>query len=324
MNWHRLLFRSLPILALVTLVLVFATATTSEGAPERGWFLTWDNCRFIAAQAVVVAIGAAGMTLIMAAGGIDLSVGAIVGLTGVVGAEVLRHGDGPGMAVLAALGVGLVSGAANGTLVSGLRIAPVFATLGTFWVFRGFAKWMTSGRFLPVPPTWLDELMAFFPAQGWMLFAPGVWIALLAAALAGVVARNTVFGRAVFAVGSNEDAARMCGIRVFLTRLLAYGAGGLAFGLAGLLQMARLRRGDPLSGAGLELDVIAAALIGGATLRGGSGSVAGAALGALLLSVLRNGVRQAGWPPYAEEMAVGGALLVAAAVNELWRDKGRR
>ena len=320
MNARRLCIRSIPFLALLALIVLFSNLKTVDGASERDFFLTWDNFRFIAAQTVTVAVAAAGMTLILAAGGIDLSVGAVIGLSGVLAAFVLRRGYPAGTAVLAALFIGALVGLTNGALVTWLRLAPVLATLGMLGVSGGLAQWIACGRFVPAPSTWLDGLMVFFPAHSWMLFSPGVWIALAAAVLVGTIARNTVFGRHIFAIGSNEETARLCGIRVPFTKIMTYATAGLLFGLAGLLQTARLHRGDPASGIGMELDIVAAALIGGANLRGGTGSIAGATIGALLLAVLRNGIRQAGWPPFAEEIAVGATLVIAATVTG-WRQR---
>ena len=312
MNLRRFLPILIPLGVLALMFLVFSNIRTPEGTPERELFLTWDNVRFIAAQSVTVAIAALGMTLIMAAGGIDLSVTAVGALSGVVAVTLLRAGHTPGVALVAALGVGALAGSINAAFITGFCIAPAIATLAMLPIARGVARALVPGRSLPVPPTWLDGFTARIPTEGW-LPAPAVWIALGAALLTSVVARSTVFGRHVFAVGSNEATARLCGIRVPLTRVLVHLSAGIFFGLAGFLQTMHARRADPTAGAGLEVDIFAAALIGGANPRGGTGSVAGACVGAIIMTVLRNGVQQAGWPRFAEDIAVGAALLLAAA-----------
>ena len=318
MNRERITAVVASLFLLIVPMVVFSNIQTVDGNPERGFFLTWDNFRFIAAQAVTVSVAALGMTLIMAGGGIDLSVGAVIALSGGVGAIMLHAGHSPFLAILAGIVAGAGAGLANGMIICGFRVAPAIATLGMLGVIRGVAFWLSSGKRIAIPATWFDGVMAFAPADGWTLFAPGVWIALVVAGAMGVLAQNTVFGRHVFAIGSSEATARMCGIRVPFVKVMTYVAAGALFGLAGLLQMARLRLGDAGAGVGMEVDVIAASFIGGASLRGGTGSVAGTLIGALFLAILRNGSQQAGWPPYVHEGLAGLALVLAAA-TATWR-----
>lgn len=156
------------------------------------------------------------------------------------------------------------------------------------------------------------------PKSQWLLVAPGVWIAVFLAVIASVVLRQTVFGRRVFALGSNEAAARACGIATDRLKLCIYSLAGLLFGLAGVMQMSRLRQGDPTVAAGLELDIIAAVVIGGGSLNGGEGSILGAMIGALIMAFLRNGCQQVGWPNYIQEIIIG-ALIVFAVAIDRWR-----
>jgi ribose transport system permease protein len=140
----------------------------------------------------------------------------------------------------------------------------------------------------------------------------------LLAIVAAVALRNTVFGRRVFALGSNELAARACGISVARLKVWVYGLAGLLFGLAGVMQMSRLRQGDPTVAAGSELDVIAAVVIGGGSLSGGEGSIFGSLIGALMMAFLRNGCQQIGWPNYIQEIIIGAIIVIAVAVDR-WR-----
>src|SRR5439155_7222645 len=269
-------------------------------APSR--YLSPTNLRIVLSQTVIVALGAIGMTIIIISGGIDLSVGATIALSGVVAA--LGIGAGwpvPAAAAAAVLAGGLV-GLTNGLLITRLRVVPFIATLGMLGIARGVAKWLAHEQTVNVPPTWVNDLLVTFPHPSWLVFPPGVWLALALALLAAVVLRQTVFGRRVFAVGSNENAARACGIAIDRLKLVTYGGAGLLFGLAGVLQMSRLRQGDPTVAIGAELDIIAAVVIGGGSLLGGEGTILGSMVGALIMALLRNGCQQMGWPNYIQEI----------------------
>ena len=299
-----------PAAGLVAVVLLFALLT---GAPER--YLSAANLRVVLAQTIIVGLGAIGMTLVMISGGIDLSVGANVALTGVIAALALRGGASPAAAAALGIAAGSVVGLVNGLAITGLRIVPFIATLGMLGVARGAAKYFAEEQSVNPPSTWLNGLAVTFPSQAWMLVAPGVWITLALAVAMAFVLRRTVFGRRVFAVGSNEDAARACGIAVDRVKIAVYAVGGLFFGLAGVMQMSRLRQGDPTVAVGVELDVIAAVVIGGGSLAGGEGSVAGSLVGALIMSLLRNGCQQMGWPTYVQEIIIGVIIVLAVAAD---------
>jgi ribose transport system permease protein len=152
----------------------------------------------------------------------------------------------------------------------------------------------------------------------------GVWLTIGLALVMGVVMRRTVFGRYIFALGANENAARLCGIRVQLQKMVIYSVAGIFFGLAGLLQFSRLTQGDPTVAIGLELDIIAAVVIGGASLSGGSGSILGSMIGALTMAVLRNGSNQMGWPTYMQEIIIGAVIVLAVGVDRLRQSGARR
>jgi len=146
---------------------------------------------------------------------------------------------------------------------------------------------------------------------------PGVWIGIGLAVLMSLTLRQTIFGRYIFAIGSNEATARLCGIRVQVHKVLIYSLAGLFFGLAGLMQLSRLTLGDPTVAIGLELDIIAAVVIGGASLNGGTGSILGSMIGALIMAVLRNGSNQMGWPNYMQEIIIGAVIILAVGLDRL-------
>lgn len=307
-----------PFIGLILVILVFALLS---GAPGR--YLSLTNLRVVLAQTVIVAIGAMGMTMIIISAGIDLSVGAVVSLTSVVTALLLRSSWHPIAAVATGVLVGGLVGILNGVTITTLRVVPFIATLGMLGVARGIAKWVANEQTVNAPDTWVNLLAVTFPPKPWMLVAPAVWIAILLALIMTLTLRNTVFGRHIFALGSNEAAARACGIATNRLKVIIYGFAGLFFGLAGVIQMSRLRQGDPTVAVGLELDVIAAVVIGGASLNGGEGSLPGAMVGALVMAFLRNGSQQMGWPNYIQEIMIGAIIVLAVAADRYRSSKAR-
>ena len=299
-----------PFIGLILVIAMFALLTES---PAR--YLSPFNLRIVLAQTVIVALGAIGMTMIIVSRGIDLSVGSVIALSSVVTALMLRAGYPPATAVFAGVLVGGMVGLINSLVITWLRVAPFIATLGMLGIARGVAKWIAGQQTVNVPQTWVNELAVTFPTPSWLLLAPGVWIAVLLAILTAVILRNTVFGRRVFALGSNEAAARACGIPVQRLKLWIYSLAGLYFGLAGVTQMSRLRQGDPTVAVGAELDIIAAVVIGGGSLSGGEGSILGSMIGALIMAFLRNGCQQMGWPNYIQEIIIGGIIVIAVAID---------
>jgi len=302
-----------PFLGLVLVILVFAILTQT---PER--YLSPFNLRIVLSQTVIVAIGAIGMTMIIVGGGIDLSVGSTIALTSVVVAVTTNEGWPPAAAVAAGIAVGGLVGLVNGLAITGLRVVPFIATLGMLGIARGLAKWLAGEQTVNAPSTWINDLLVTFPSPAWLLVAPGVWICIGLAVMAAVVLRRTVFGRRVFALGSNEAAARACGIPTTRLKLEIYSLAGLLFGLAGVMQMSRLRQGDPTVAIGVELDIIASVVIGGGSLSGGEGSILGSMIGALVMAFLRNGCQQMGWPNYVQEIIIG-IIIVLAVAADRWR-----
>jgi ribose transport system permease protein len=307
---RRWLQLAAPFAGLALVILCFAVAT---GSPAS--YLSGTNLRVVLAQTVIVALGAIGMTVIIVSGGIDLSVGAVIALTSVISALALNHGLSPVAALLLGVTVGGAVGLVNGLAITRLRVVPFIATLGMLGVARGFAKYFANQQTVNTPANWLNELAVSFPSRPWLLVSPGVWITVFFAVLMGLVLNRTIFGRRVFAVGSNEAAALACGIRVAQLKLWIYGVGGLFFGLAGVMQMSRLRQGDPTVAVGVELDVIAAVVIGGGSLSGGEGSILGAMIGALIMAFLRNGCLHMGWANYVQEIIIGVVIVLAVAID---------
>lgn len=291
---------------------------------EREFIFTGANFKNILTQTVIVAVGALGMTLIIVGGGIDLSVGSVVAFTSVLGAKLLVAGWSPVAAAAAVILVGAGIGLFNGSIVAGLRMMPFIVTLGMMGVVRGAAKWLGENQTINAPAeSPVHRLMARTnPADFWPL-PWGVWIVLGLAVAMALVLRRTVFGRHVFAVGANETAARYSGVRVGLVKGGTYAVAGLFFGLAGLLQLSRLTQGDPTVATGLELDIIAAVVIGGASLNGGAGSIGGSLIGALIMAILRNGTNQLGWQTYTQEIIIGCVIVLAVGLDK-WRQARSR
>ncbi|MDL5049121.1 ABC transporter permease [Oscillatoria amoena NRMC-F 0135] len=330
-QWQQIARRLSPYSSLIGLAfvfLIFALHPVSQAS-----FLTESNLKVILVQCVIVGLGAIGMTMIIVSGGIDLSVGSSIALSSVVAAAVLKSGAGPWAALMAAMITGLLIGLANGGLITGLRLTPFIVTLGMLGIARGLSKWVADNQTIYIPRTWINDIMQVFPAippdsplgklreafpaAGFFYLAPGVYIMLGLGAVMVLVMARTVFGRHIHAVGSNESCARICGIRTERTKLGVYALAGAFFGLAGLMQMARLQQGDPTTAVGLELDIIAAVIIGGASLSGGSGSIIGSLVGALMMVVLRNGTFQMGLPNYFQEIMIGAVIVAAVTLDRI-------
>lgn len=304
-----------PFLGLIVVIALF-----SIPAETREFFLTYHNFKTIFTQTVIVAIGALGMTKIIVSGGIDLSVGSSIAFTSVVGALLIQQGWATAPVVLAMILSGGLIGLLNGVAIAGLRMTPFIITLGTLGVARGSAKWLADNQTVNYETSPINAWMTTADPFGYALPA-GVWVALGLAILTAVVLRNTVFGRHIFALGSNEATARLCGIPTTRLKIGIYALAGCFFGLAGLFQLSRLRQGDPTVAVGLELDIIAAVIIGGASLNGGVGTILGSMIGALIMAVLRNGSQQMGWPTYFQEIIIGLVIIVAVFLDRVRQGK---
>ncbi|NPV47598.1 MAG: ABC transporter permease [Armatimonadetes bacterium] len=304
-----------PVFGLAGTYLLFALIAPAS-------FRSLDNLETIARQTAIVGAAALGMTMIMVAGAIDLSVGSVVALGSVVIAWLLQFaGASPLVAGLGGILAGTVVGLVSGLLVTRLRVVSFIVTLGMMLAVRGLAKSIAHEQKIDAPLTWLNDLLATLPAERqWMLLPAGVWLVIALALLVAGLLRYTRLGRHIFAVGSNEQTARLCGVPVSRVKVLTFLLGGSFFGLGGLLQFSRLTVGDPTAAVGLELDVIAAVVIGGGSLSGGEGSVFGSLVGALIMSVIRSGCTQMGLPNWVQEV-VTGAVIVAAVALDRWRHR---
>jgi len=280
-------------------------------------FLRVANFKSVATQSVIVALGALGMTLIIISGGIDLSAASNIALSSVITAYGINVGLPPLLAIFLGIGTGGLVGLTNGVLITSLRLVPFIITLGMLGIARGVAKWIAGNQKIDAPLSWVNELMAKSPHPSWLLLAPGVWLMILLALLMALVLRYTVFGRYIFAIGSNEAAARLCGVRTKRTKNFVYMISGLFCGLGGVMEFSRLTVGDPTVAVGLELDIIAAVVIGGGSLNGGEGSVLGSMIGVFIMAFLRNGCTMMGWPNYIQEIIIGVIIIVAVALDQI-------
>jgi ribose transport system permease protein len=286
-----------PLLGLALVVAGFwaADEINARRLGRKPKFATLASAQFVAAHASEVAIPALGMTLIIIAGGIDLSAGSAIALAATVAAWFFREGWPPAAAVIAGIATGCATGAFNGVLISGLRVVPFIVTLGTMTLYLGLGRILADDTPIRMPgpgmvPDWLLGLPSALPAAKWLVLSPAVWLALALALATSLLLRFSVFGRHVFAIGSNEATARLCGVATERVRVVVYALAGLFVGIAGILQFARLNgEGDPMAGAGRELEIIAAVVIGGGSLSGGRGSVLGTLSGAAIMAVINHG-----------------------------------
>ena len=297
------------------LILVLAIFSSMPDVQSR--FLRLANLKSVATQSVIVALGALGMTLVIIGGGIDLSAASNIALSSVITAYAINAGLPP----LIAVGLGVLTGGAvgfvNGALITRLRLVPFIITMGMMGIARGVAKWIANNQKIDAPLTWVNELMAKSPRPSWLMLAPGVWLMIVFAVAMAVLLRYTVFGRHVFALGSNEAAARLCGVRTNRAKIIVYTVAGLFCGLSGVMEFSRLTVGDPTVAVGLELDIIAAVVIGGGSLSGGEGSILGSMIGVFIMAFLRNGCTMMGWPNYIQEIIIGVIIVAAVSLDQI-------
>lgn len=297
-----------PLLALFVVYGLFAAM-----APPS--FRSANNLELMARQAAVVGTAAVGMTFIIIAAGIDLSVGSVVALVTMVIAMLLNKDIDPVPAALIGVGVGGLCGLVSGLVITGLRVLPFIGTLGMLLIVRGFAKYLGGEQKIDAPRTGLDDLLASVSEESAWVLPPGVWLLIFLSVLAAFFLHYSKLGRHIFAVGSNEATARLCGVGVNRVKVYVYTLGGLTAGLAGVLQFSRLGIGSPITAVGMELDVIAAVVIGGGSLSGGEGSLLGSLAGALIMMVIRSGCTHLDLPNYTQEMITGTIIIGAVALD---------
>jgi ribose/xylose/arabinose/galactoside ABC-type transport system permease subunit len=283
-------------------------------------FLTADNLVNVTLQASITAIIAAGMTFVILTGGIDLSVGSVVALAGIMATMTLKAASPSPLAlplaILVGVGVGALSGMVGGVMITRFAVAPFIATLALMTIERGAAFVVTDGR-----PVW-DLPPSFAFLGGGRVFGVPLPTLVMAAVfvVAYVVLRHTPFGRHVYAVGGNVEAARLAGIRTNLVLTLVYTiSGALAAGSA-ILLASRMNSGQPNAGIMYELDAIAAVVVGGTSLSGGRGSITRTFLGAMFIAVLRNGLNLLNVNSYVQQVVVGVVIVLAVLLDRSGKD----
>jgi ribose transport system permease protein len=298
--------RFFPIFLLIALAVAFSLTSSR--------FLQFNNLMIVAQQAVVLLVAALGMTFVVIAGSIDLSVGAIVAIAALVAAK--TSGSIGVLAILPACAIGVVCGLVNGLIVAKGKVPSFIVTLGAMVVYRGVVLYFTRGAPVSI------ENEAFLDAySGRTAGIPNsVLIALVLIGIAAVILNLTVFGREVRAIGGGERIAHLSGIRVDRAKILIFVLSGLLCGMAGLLQGARAMAATAQLGEGLELDAIAAVVVGGTPLTGGVGSIQGTILGALIITILSNGMNIIGLDPYFQNI-VKGLVLVLSVFITIDREK---
>ena len=292
-----------PLIGLVAVSIVMALTTEN--------FLSSDNFLNIARQVSINAIIAVGMTRVILSGGIDLSVGSVMALSGTLMAGMMVAGVSPSAAIALGLGVGLAFGLFNGFFVAYAGMPPIIVTLATMGIARGLGLIYTGGY----PIDGLPEMFAFFGRGNVLGVQTPVVIMLLVFALAYLLLDHTPIGRYIYAIGGNEEAARLSGVRVSRYKLLTYALSGLMCSIAGLVLSSRLMSGQPNSGIGFEMDAIAAVVMGGTSITGGRGSIVGTLIGALMLGVLNNGLNMMGVSPYVQNIIKGLIILFAIYIS---------
>jgi ribose transport system permease protein len=309
---HLAKFQSLLALVLLMAAMSFAS----------DYFLTVDNGMNVLRQISINLCLSIGMTMIILSGGIDLSVGSVLALCGAVAAGLLKNGIVLPRwnvaihftllgAIVAGIAVGMVLGWINGLVITRFRVPPFVATLGMLSVARGLTQ-LWTGNF---PITNLGEELAFIGTGRWLYVPMPVWIAAALVLMFAFVTRRTQFGRYLYAIGGNERAAMLSGLKVDRIKRRAYMLGGALAGVGGVLLAARLNAADPKGGIGYELDSIAAVVIGGTSLSGGRGSIWGTVLGCLIIGVLNNGLVLLGVSPDWQLVVKGVVIVVTVAID---------
>jgi len=274
-------------------------------------FLTTNNLSNIARQVSINAILAVGMTCAIFLGGIDLSVGSVMALSGTATAGMMVAGVPPIIAIPVGLLIGTIFGAANGFLIAYAKMPAFIVTLASLGIARGIGLIYTGGY----PISGLPASFSFWGRGNILGLQTPVLIMFVIYAIAYVILNHTPFGRHVYSIGGNEEASRLSGIRVPIIIMAVYTISGITASIAGMILTSRLMSGQPNAGVGFELDAIAAVVIGGASMSGGKGAIVGTLIGAMLLGVLNNGLNLAGISPYVQNVIKGIIILVAIYIG---------
>ncbi len=299
-SWRTVTDRYAPLVFLT--VLVAALALTTRGFASSG------NLINVARQHAIIIVLATGQTIVMISGGIDLSVGSMLALSGVVSAQMASSGQPIVLSLCAGIGVGFVGGLINGLVATKAKVPAFIATLGMMGMARGIALWKSNGSNVDLPEgfrTWCGE-------HGFFLAVLFVGVMVVVAFGAHVLLSYTVLGKRCYAIGGNREAARLSGIAIDRHVAVIFALNGLIAGLAGVMMLAYAGIGNPTAGEGYELDSVAAAVIGGTSLFGGQGNIGGTVVGAFILAVLRNGCDLRDIPDHPQRFIVG--LMTIAAV----------
>lgn len=311
-----------PLVALLAMVAIFTALTWQRtGKPV---FLGPESLVQIGEQAAIIVIVGIGQTFVIVSGGIDLSVGSIVAFSGTLAAVLILN---VGVPIPAAVAAGILAGGMvglfNGLLTVRTRLHPFIITLGSMMIVRGLAHSFTrSQNTALLPPGYLGLASGVFPlGPDSKLVVPGILLIYIVVlgVFAHLLLTRTRFGRYCFAIGSNVQSARLSGIPTDRLTTLYFILAGLLFGFGGIVQAARTGIGEPTGAASMELEAIAAAVIGGSSLSGGQGSIGGTVLGALLMATLRQGLRMLNLPPYWQSVALGTAIVIAVIYDRASR-----
>jgi ribose transport system permease protein len=290
-------------LVLLALIIIFGIASPV--------FLTPQNLFNILRQVAVVGITAVGMTFVMITGGIDLSVGSIIGLTGIVTAMLMVSGIHPVFAVIVALIVGIIIGLINGFLVNEAKIPPMIATLGTMTAWRGLTYFITGG----MPVFGFPESFTVL-GQGTLWGIPIPVIVMVSVFIFGYFILNRfTIGRHIYGVGGNEEASRLSGVNVKKIKYLVYAICGFLCGVAGVILLSRTNSGQPKAGTGYEMDIITGVVLGGVSITGGEGKIMGVLAGIIIMGVLSNGMIIVNIGDYVQRIIQGAVLIAAVAFD---------
>lgn len=276
-------------------------------------FLSLDNILNIFRQVSINALIAFGMTFVILTGGIDLSVGSMLALSAALTAGFMAGGMDPILAMLIGLLAGALMGAFNGFVITKGKVAPFIATLATMTIFRGLALVYTEGR----PITGLSKDLSFeLMGRGYFfgIPVPVIWM-LISYAILYFILKKTTFGRRVYAIGGNEEASILSGIKVDQVKIWVYSITGLLSALAGIILTSRLNSAQPTAGTAYELDAIAAVVLGGTSLSGGRGWIFGTLVGALIIGVLNNGLNLLDVSSFYQQVVKGGVILLAVILD---------